>query len=102
MNLYYEPEKYGLKTIGEIDWSSGAYEFDLLVIWQRLVDGAFLVGEDSGCSCPLPFEDKGVDDLSELGSLAHFNEICFAKIRTYDRSMEMAALVEKLHVAGLR
>lgn len=32
MNIYYDPEKFGLTTVGEIDWSTGSYEFDLTVV----------------------------------------------------------------------
>jgi hypothetical protein len=63
-DIYYAPEKHGLKTIGEIDWSDGCYQFDYTVVWQRLADGQLLYGEDSGCSCPSPFEDQGADDLT--------------------------------------
>lgn len=56
-NVYYSPEKYGLRTIGEIDFSSGSYEFDILVVFQDVETGKFYYAEDSGCSCPSPFED---------------------------------------------
>ncbi|GAA0970037.1 hypothetical protein GCM10009555_018260 [Acrocarpospora macrocephala] len=63
MSLYYSPENYGLTTIGEIDWSDGCYQFDYTVIWRNQ-DGQLLYGEDTGCSCPSPFEDTGLDDLT--------------------------------------
>ncbi|GIG27142.1 DUF7574 domain-containing protein [Cellulomonas denverensis] len=63
MNLYYDPEKFGLTTVGELDYSSGAYEFDLTVVW---VDEArhLYYADDSGCSCPSPFEGTGRNDLT--------------------------------------
>lgn len=63
MSFYYSPEDHGLKTIGEIEWSDGSYQFDVTVVWQR-EDGTFVYGEDSGCSCPSPFEDQTPDDLT--------------------------------------
>jgi hypothetical protein len=63
-NLYYSPEKFGLEQVVEVDYSSGSYEFDLLVVWRRTYDGALVMAEDSGCSCPSPFEDLGVGDLT--------------------------------------
>lgn len=104
MNIYYDPEKSGLTTIGEIDWSSGCYEFSLTVVWKR-ADGAFVYGEDSGCSCPSPFEDTGIDDLTEIGSLKEFQEHCAERQATaYDgsREAEVVALVERMHAAGAR
>ncbi len=66
MDPYYNPADFGLETVGEIDFSSGEYEFDLTVIWRRISDGAFVYADDSGCSCPSPFEDKGIEDLTVL------------------------------------
>lgn len=64
MNVYYDPEKFGLRTVGELDYSSGAYEFDLTVVWiddkKRLY-----YADDSGCSCPSPFESVGLDGLTK-------------------------------------
>lgn len=55
-NIKNEPEAFGLKTFGEVEFSSGCYEFDTLIVW-RDQSGAFLYGEDKGCSCPEPFGD---------------------------------------------
>ncbi|MEO3860954.1 hypothetical protein [Acrocarpospora sp. B8E8] len=63
MSLYYSPEKYGLATVGEIDWSDGCYQFDYTVIWRNH-DGQLFHADDSGCSCPSPFESTGLDDLT--------------------------------------
>ena len=63
-NVYYDPEKFGLTTVGEIEWSDGCYQFDLTVVW-RTADGRLVYGEDSGCSWPGIFEDDpGVEDLT--------------------------------------
>jgi hypothetical protein len=103
-DLYYDPAKFGLETIGEIDWSSGSYEFDYTVVWRRTSDGAFVFGEDSGCSCPSPFEDTGVDDLKPVASLAEFQEHLMARSAEpygYARDVEIAELLERLRTAGL-
>lgn len=63
-NIYYDPEKFGLTAVGEVDWLGGGYEFDLTVVWRRDLDGALVYAEDSGCSCPTPFEGQGVADLT--------------------------------------
>ena len=107
-NIYYDPEKFGLKTVGEIDWSDGCYQFDLTVVWQRELDGVFVYAEDSGCSCPSPFEDTGVNDLTVLrkrGGLKDFREHCAERGKDNydgDRSAEAVALIEKMHAAGTR
>lgn len=51
---YYAPEHYGLSIVGVVEQDI-AYEFDMFVIWT---DGEkYYWAEDSGCSCPIPFED---------------------------------------------
>lgn len=53
-NPYYHPEDFGLTIVGMIEVEPD-YDFDMLVVWT---DGTTLYwAEDSGCSCPSPFED---------------------------------------------
>jgi hypothetical protein len=112
-NIYYDPDKFGLTPVGEIDWSSGSYEFDYTVVWKRDLDGRFVYAEDSGCSCPVPFESTGVDDLTVLpkrGGLKEFREHCAdrqaemseTRGEGWDRQTETVALIEKMHGAGAR
>lgn len=63
-NFYTDPADFGLKLIGEIEWGDGCYSFDLTVVWRRDFDGKLVYAEDSGCSCPSPFEDQGIPDLT--------------------------------------
>jgi hypothetical protein len=79
-NIYYEPEKFGLTILKSHD-IAGSYQFDMIVVW-RTDDGRFLVGQDSGCSCPSPFEDTGVRDLKEVESQADVAD--FARSRWGD------------------
>lgn len=108
MNVYYDPAKFGLTTIGEIDWSSGSYEFDLTVVWKREADNKFVYAEHCGCSCPAPFEDIGIEDLTVLrkrGGLADFKAHCAEREgKGYDgsRETETAELLERMHAAGAR
>ena len=63
-DLYSNPDRFGLEFVGQVDWSSGMWEFDLTAVWRStVVDGLWYVGRDSGCSCPSPFESKGLRDL---------------------------------------
>jgi hypothetical protein len=63
-DLYYDPEKFGLEKVAELAEDGLSCEFHLLVVWREKSTGDLLWGEDSGCSCPSPFERQGVDDLS--------------------------------------
>lgn len=63
--VYDKPEKFGLLQIASADWG-GAWEFDMIVVWQHKT-GRLYFGQDSGCSCPMPFEGvTALDDLTEL------------------------------------
>jgi hypothetical protein len=67
-NIYYSPEKLGLSTVAEIDWSDGCYQFDLRVVWKHDASGVLYTARDSGCSCPSPFEDyNGIESLERVG-----------------------------------
>lgn len=62
-NVYYDPDKFGLTTVGEVEFSSSSYEFDTTVVWRDAA-GRLLWADDAGCSCPTPFEGVGVNDLA--------------------------------------
>lgn len=63
MNIYYNPQDYGLEIVGDFEFAEADYSFDMCVIWKE-ARGKYWVGEDSGCSCPSPFED--IRDKNEL------------------------------------
>lgn len=67
-NMYYDPEKFGLTIVGEID-RADSYEFDKFVVWRK-ADGSTWYCTDSGCSCPSPFEDEGINDLQPFSEEA--------------------------------
>ena len=69
-DVYYEPGKFGLSIIGEVEFRL-SYEFDMFVVWKRLADGAIFYANDSGCSCPSPFERyTSVDNLTRAQDAA--------------------------------
>lgn len=66
-NVYYDPADFGLTTVGEVEWTDESYEFDLTVVWKD-VDGNLYWADDSGCSCPSPFEDFSTIDQLDKGN----------------------------------
>ncbi|WP_425443263.1 DUF7574 domain-containing protein [Streptosporangium canum] len=46
-----------------MDFYDGGYGFDYTVIWRN-AEGQLLFADDSGCSCPSPFEAHGLADLT--------------------------------------
>lgn len=69
-NIYSNPERYKLKIWGTLDEEDLSYEFDMVVIWEH-EDGRLLYKQDSGCSCPSPFES--VDNIEQLEPLTAEN-----------------------------
>jgi hypothetical protein len=61
-NIYYNPGYFGFELIAEDD-PGEPYQFDTLLLLRRLSDGLLFMVSDSGCSCPVPFEDTTVEDL---------------------------------------
>lgn len=105
MNIYYEPEKYGYETVGEID-TAGSYEFDTFAVLKDVKANRFFYIHDSGCSCPTPFEGQGVADLTRVTSVKHLREL-IAKEWPDDGYRhpgqdEIARLVELCRAKGLK
>lgn len=67
--IYCEPENYGLEIFEHIQDDHASYSFNDLIIWRRKEDGKLLYQTDSGCSCPMPFENIGIDDLIVINSI---------------------------------
>ena len=64
-NIYYEPEKFDLEIFAEEDcdrWTG----FDMYIVWRNVVTGLLFYAHDSGCSCPIPFDDVEMKDLIPL------------------------------------
>ena len=55
-NPYYHPEKLGIKEVLTIDEDDTGYDFNTLCFFVH-EDGRIFSANDSGCSCPTPFED---------------------------------------------
>jgi hypothetical protein len=64
-NPYYHPDKYDLTILGEVQWGEPSYDFDLTVVWQGS-DGQLYMADDSGCSCPSPFEETSFESLQRV------------------------------------
>lgn len=59
----------GLAEIGQVDFSDGCYQFDYTTLWLHTDTGRFWMADDSGCSCPSPYEDLTSGDLTEVTRL---------------------------------
>ena len=64
------PDDY--ETIAHIEWRYESWEYDMTEIYRRK-DGELFYAEDSGCSCPIPFEFTTEADLTPIRSLGEWN-----------------------------
>jgi hypothetical protein len=72
-NVYYDPEEFGLETVGTIELAEPDYSFDFGVVWYHPASERFYFATDSGCSCPTPFDDYA--DLDSLGAPMTYREL---------------------------
>lgn len=81
-DVYHQPEHFGLTPIDTLDLDNEPYQFHYLCVWKH-EDGRVFWAEDSGCSCPSPFEN-----YRSLESLEHLKEIEPLKRRLKGREEE--------------
>ena len=62
-NPYYNPEKLGL-TMNEFNESGMCYEYNTLCFFLT-GDGRIYSAQDSGCSCPIPFDGYKAETMEE-------------------------------------
>lgn len=109
--IYSHPEKYALRTIGEVEWSDACYSFDLTVVWQDTSTGTLYFADDSGCSCPSPFEDTDRTSLTPIDRSQTFIDHVNARLKAMKESGylddqveratgEAAELVQKVRAAS--
>ena len=65
-NIYSNPEFFGLEIVAELS-KDISYQFDQLVVLRNKKTNKHYIMQDSGCSCPIPFEDMTIETLEELG-----------------------------------
>lgn len=63
----------GFEAVAELE-TGGSYEFDTTLVLKKN-DGRFFWVHDSGCSCPIPFENVSCEaDLTPLNSASRWDE----------------------------
>ncbi len=70
---YYGYDQFvGFTKLDEIEWDNNSYEFNITGIWVKDDDGTVWTADDSGCSCPTPWENT--DTLERLFSIEPLEE----------------------------
>jgi hypothetical protein len=97
--IYYSPEDYGLEVVGHLEQPDMSYEFHILGVWKDTKTGRIFWAEDSGCSCPIPFEDfhfHSADDTNlDSDMVALHAEISDFPTTENEKEMLLGWLAEK-------
>jgi hypothetical protein len=72
-DVYNSPEKHGLQIIDSMNLTDESYSFDIFAVWYHAETNRWFYGQDSGCSCPSPFED--FTDESSLSEFHTWSEL---------------------------
>lgn len=67
----YEPD---YESIAEVEWSHQPYEFDMTCVYRQKSTGRLFYAEDSGCSCPTPFQNATEDDLHPIDRMQDWHD----------------------------
>jgi hypothetical protein len=93
--IHMDPAAVGLELVAEVDAYEEAYEFHLVTVWRLLEDGQLLGATDTGCSCPMPYEDvRGRDDLAEINSIADLEPLFRDAVTSAYREPRLKAIHE--------
>jgi hypothetical protein len=98
-NIYYQPEAFEAEVIGSVEWTDESYSFDTTLI-LRGNDGKLYWGDDSGCSCPSPFENFYVLSDFETGTFMelsdHLQERLSGNYACVDAAAEVAEVMKRI------
>lgn len=98
-NFYYNPEMSDLTIVADMEWSEPCYDFDQTVAWKDK-EGNLYWASDSGCSCPMPFEDyTEVSQLTTGTKYDLFDELNARLNEMHDKSYaegQVAKFVEQI------
>lgn len=76
-----------LEVLADMDEEGLSYEFHVMRLWRHKPSGRVFWGEDSGCSCPDPWEDDWFQfDGAALDT--SLTELTPASINVFERQVE--------------
>lgn len=101
-NPYYDPKKCGLEKVAELDFSDGCYNFNITAVWTKAGEKKFYWADDSGCSCPSPFENYSEHEQLESGGFKQIRDHLNSRFDgdawgQYVKITELHPVLEKLH-----
>ena len=87
VNIYDTPERFGLVNVGTMDLDDQPWQFNMLLVQFHPETNKFYVSQDSGCSCPSPFEDittlDGIKPMTEIEAKSYISKIAISKSTSF-------------------
>lgn len=74
--------------VADVEWEDESYQFNMTRVYQHAPTGKLFYAEDSGCSCPSPFEDTTEDDLHPITRLQDWYDHVAARTITEDNDYQ--------------
>ena len=99
MNIEETPYKRWLEIVVRHDFA-GSYEFDEVIIFRDQA-GQLLAGHDSGCSCPIPWENMGVPDLTPVRGFHEILDYARSSVSQYNYDAATWASVVEAALKGV-
>lgn len=91
--MSYPDDDPNIEFLSEFDYGSQNYCFDLIRLVRDTRDGKVYIAQDSGCSCPIPFEDHAFPtDYTEVRSYQEIVEVV-REFTGYDNDYNPVAIV---------
>jgi hypothetical protein len=82
-----ESQPTGFTQIAEVEWEDQPYQFNLTRVYRH-DSGALFYAEDTGCSCPIPFESTTTDHLKPILRIQDWHDHVAARTITADPEQE--------------
>jgi hypothetical protein len=95
-NAYYNPEKFGCEVVMDIDVGQ-EYEFDMFAVLRTIEPiegihkGTYFYASDTGCSCPVPFDDAYWTKATKAELTRAFDNWAGSRYSYRDSSAEIQA-----------
>lgn len=99
-NVYYHPEACGLELVGDLEDANACWEFTTLIVVREIATGDLYAAQDSGCSCPTPFEDvRSFADMAPIKTVDELKDFVQANLCSGWTSAQRQALYRKVRKA---
>lgn len=94
-DIYNDSSLFGLELIGTVEWIIESYEFNMTIVLMDK-EGTFYWAQDSGCSCPMPFEEFTSIEQLESGDFFKLAEHLKERAQECDPGEEFAHAEKEL------